>query len=324
MQKTYWLKTDAGAARQVTPAGLLLGRAPSCDLVLPGPTASRRQALIYLAEDGPEVIVMGRGEVTVDGEPVAERAALPPGATLVVGDLSFSLDEDELDTSMLEPPLWVLQGPSGGMFSVGDGAFSIGGDPRDDLRVEDCAERAVVLSPGRHGLDVTAGVDVRLDGRTVEAGDHGRARAGSVIEVGELAFQVVAGGALGEDSTIGAADTTMTMIRLEFLPRGGRLHIVSPHDTVSLYLSERPCDFVAVLLAPPPPLSAGDAIPDDHMWSRVWGAQPSGRKTVNVLLHRLRRDLDRAGLDGGALIERVAGGGATRFVLPPGVHIQVE
>ena len=65
-------------------------------------------------------------------------------------------------------------------------------------------------------------------------------------------------------------------------------------------------------------------MPDELMWSRVWGEQPAGRKTLNVLMHRLRRDLDRAGLDGAGLIERVEGGGATRFVLPDGASATVE
>ena len=60
----------------------------------------------------------------------------------------------------------------------------------------------------------------------------------------------------------------------------------------------------------PEPFAAGDAIEDDVVLSRVWGKKRVDRTHLNVLLHRVRKDLSRIGLDGPALIvpgERVAG-----------------
>jgi hypothetical protein len=48
---------------------------------------------------------------------------------------------------------------------------------------------------------------------------------------------------------------------------------------------------------------------------RVWGRAAASRAGLNVLVHRVRKALARAGLDG-AWIERSAGGGAARFFLP--------
>jgi len=43
-----------------------------------------------------------------------------------------------------------------------------------------------------------------------------------------------------------------------------------------------------------------------------------------VLLHRLRKDLDRAGLDGSLLLNRSEGGGATRFTLRRQARVEVS
>ena len=316
MAAAYWLRTAAG---------LLLGRAPSCDVVLAGATSSRRQALVHLDEEGPAVAVMGRGEVRVDGVIVAETTPLRVGAALAVGDAEFEVVREEYQPSdaSRETAFWVLRGPSGAMFSIAAGRFTVGGAREDDLRLEGVADGAIELFASQTRVEVTAGVALEVDGEPLPEGETALARAGSSISVGEMALTVVAGGALGEGSTLAVDEVGVREIRLEFLPRGGRLHVTRPLGVITVYLSERRCDFVALLLSPPSPLNAGDPIPDEHVWARVWGNQPSGRKALNVLTHRIRRDLDRAGLDGAGLIERVSGGGATRFVLAPGATVTV-
>ncbi|MFK7991702.1 MAG: hypothetical protein AB8I08_37140 [Sandaracinaceae bacterium] len=132
-------------------------------------------------------------------------------------------------------------------------------------------------------------------------------RANSTIDIGGQTLRVVAGGDLLSGSTLAVEPAgTAQAVTLAFLPRGGRLTVTVDGDERSVYLPDRRCDFVAVLLAPPGEVSAGDFVSDEFVWSRVWGKKPSGKKTLNVLLHRLRRDLDRVGLDGSALVERLA------------------
>jgi hypothetical protein len=45
---------------------------------------------------------------------------------------------------------------------------------------------------------------------------------------------------------------------------------------------------------------------------------------VNTLVHRLRKDLLKMGIDPTRFIERARTGGATRFRLPDGVPVEVE
>ncbi|MFK7991701.1 MAG: FHA domain-containing protein [Sandaracinaceae bacterium] len=145
---SYWLRTKGGAARRITPAGLLLGRAPSSDVVLQGATASRRQALVYLGDEGPDVAVMGRGEVLVNGDRVPASHKLDARSQLVVAGSEFGVFEEVRETEV-EPPLWVLQAPGGELFSFSKSRFQVGDD--DDLRIEALAPNvlAFVAEDGR-------------------------------------------------------------------------------------------------------------------------------------------------------------------------------
>ena len=94
--------------------------------------------------------------------------------------------------------------------------------------------------------------------------------------------------------------------------------------TAVAYLAGRRCDLAACLLEPPGPYEAGELIPDEVVIERVWPDGTTARSAVGVLLHRLRRDLVHAGLDGAALVVRAEGGGATKFAVPPGASVVVE
>lgn len=214
---TWWLRRD-GVARQITLAGVLVGRSPRCDIVVPSRHVSRCQALIYLTEKGPELEVLGRAKTKVRGDVVARVAPLAPG------------DRIELP--------------------------------------------------------------------------------GSTLEIGWDAHDVVT--------------ASLRAVRLEFLPRGGRLRFEwRSGEERDVYLADRRCDLVAALLQPPAPYAPGDFLGDELLLGRIWQGGLAGRTNLNVLVHRVRKDLARAGL-AEHLIERSEGGGATRFVLAPDTRVDVE
>ena len=109
-------------------------------------------------------------------------------------------------------------------------------------------------------------------------------------------------------------------VRLEFLPRGGRLCLRSPQSETLVYLPDKRCDLMALLLSPPEPSRPGDFVEDEVLLTRIWGKEPKARTDVNVLVHRLRKDLERGGLDA-SWVERQKGGGATRFLILPGTEV---
>ncbi len=324
---TWWLRVGDGIAKRITPGGLLIGRSPQCDLVTRSPTSSRRQALVYLDEKGPRVAVMGRGTVAVDGAAVELDSALSDGAKLEVGDVSLEVVREETASEGTDrAAVWVLETGDGDLFSFSSSPFRVGGADNDDLRVSQWPAHALTFRASGGRLEVEPHVAVEIDGEPVDAGTSQRLRRGSRLVIGGVGVKIVTGGDLGTGSTVAIeadAEPGARSVRLEFLPRGGRLHVRAGGDEQSVYLTDRRCDFIAVLLKPPPPLEAGDFIPDDQLWARVWGKQPSGKKTLHVLLHRLRKDLDRVGLDGNELLERAEGGGATRFVLRGGARVDL-
>ncbi|MBX3271445.1 MAG: hypothetical protein KF729_14355 [Sandaracinaceae bacterium] len=325
---TWWLRFGDGVAKRITPGGLLIGRSPQCDVLTRSPTSSRRQALVYLDESGPRIAVMGRGTVAVGGRAIELDEPLEDGGRLEVGDLSLEVArEDANEGAGDRSAVWVLETADGGLFSFSTSPFRVGGAADDDLRVEPWPEHALTFRSIGGRLEVEPHVEVSIDGARVAPGEPQRLRRGSTLAVGEVGVRIVTGGELGTGSTVALeadAEPGARYVRLEFLPRGGRLHVRAGGDEQAIYLTDRRCDFIAVLLRPPPPLAAGDFVPDEQLWSRVWGKQPSGKKTLHVLLHRLRKDLDRVGLDGNELLERAEGGGATRFVLRDGAHVDLD
>lgn len=326
---SWWLRTSDGIAKRITPGGLLIGRFPQCDVVTRSPKSSRRQALVYLdAEEGPRVAVMGRGEVVVDGALVDVDATLDDGAKLEVGDVVLEVaSEQGEEPTPSKSTVWVLETPDGGLFSFSHSPFTVGSDDGDDLRIETWPAGAVTFRAKDGRLEMQSQVDVRVDGEVIDAGTATRLRRGSRLTIEQTEVRIVTGGDLGKGSTVALEadeEPGARQVRLEFLPRGGRLHIRAGGEEHSVYLTDRRCDFIAVLLQPPPPLEPGDFVPDEQLWNRVWGKQPSGKKTLHVLLHRLRKDLDRVGLDGNELLERAEGGGATRFVLHDRAHVALQ
>lgn len=327
---TWWLRASDSVARRITPAGILIGRSPRCDLVVPSDRVSRRQALVYLSDRGPSLEVLGRAKTTVGGEDVARARALEPGDRITIADLQLEVECERHASAGIAAgtPVWVLEGPSGTLFGVVRSPYLVGGGHEDDLRVEGwppCALCFVMSPDGK--LAVVPEVEVFADGEPLEPGQQTAVRGGATLELAGQRVRVVTGGQFASGST-GVelpVSSAITSARLEFLPRGGRLQVeLATGDVHAVYLPDRRCDLIAILLQPPEPYAAGDFVDDEVVLGRVWSrAAAAGRTNLNVLLHRVRRDLDRAGLDGARLIERSAGGGATRFAIPAGARTEL-
>jgi hypothetical protein len=317
----FWLELPDGVRLAIKPGGLLAGRAPHCDIVLADASASRVQAIIFAGASGPTLSVLGRGATSVNDEPVAhdreladgDRIALPGTEARVV----FGSTPETTPRST-----WVVRGP-GGLFGVVRSPFVIGGAATADLRL-DGAPPAVLRFHIADRLHVEAVTAIDIDGAPRPAGSLDELLPGAVIEAAGARFEVVAGGTLGEASTMtDLSHDAPTDVRLEFLARGGRVTVQWRGRESTVYLPERRCDLVAALLQPPAPFEPGDEIPDEILLPRVWPGKNMTRADLNVLLHRARNDLLRADLDGAALLPRAEGGNATRFALAPGAFVFV-
>lgn len=323
VDSSWWLKVNDGLASRVTAGGLLIGRSPHCDLVLRSEMASRRHALVYLGEDGPQLELLG-AKAELNGKSIEGSAALSDGDRIGLPELEVEvLRGDEVPHE--ETAVWLLEGPSGALFAVNRDPFRVGGALEDDVRVEGWPEGVLRLSVRKGALLATADKPMELDGAPLPAGETRGLRVGSRVALDGASVVVATGGELGAGSTVGAEIGGAVEVRLEFLPRGGRLHVSHDSANHTVYLSDRRCDLIAVLLQPPSPFNAGDFVDDSQIIARVWGAKSHADRThLNVLLHRVRKDFDRAGLDGSLLLERAEGGGATRFLLLPGTTVRLD
>jgi hypothetical protein len=321
--KIWWLRDAAGVRRRVRPGGVLIGRSADCDIVLVEPEVSRHHALVYLEAGTPTIVVLGTGHVRVDGKDVGEPQALHAGATVDVASLSLHVDVDD---EAAEAPKFLLQLIRGGAYPVAGATFSIGGGVDDDLQLEALPAGAVVLEPHEGFLSVEASVEgIRVAGREVQPGELGSLRDGSTIKTGDITLRVVAVGGESTAATRQAFDVPEGPIevRLVKLPRGGRLHLGFEERDADVYVAERRCALLLALLQPEGK-RAGEFIEDPEVLAHVWPGESRTRTHLNTLIHRTRRDLIDAGLDGPALVERAEGGGATRFAVSELARIHVE
>ena len=320
----WWLSDPTGTRRRVPPGGVLIGRSTDCDILVVEPEVSRHQALVYLEGGEAKLVTLGSAPCLVDGQVVDAKLQLRHGSTIRIGELELTV---RAEARAEKVPCWLVQMVGGGLYSVAKERFTIGGGSSDDLRVDGLAQGAVALQPGADFVAVEAATgQVKVAGKMLEPGDVGTARVSDLVKVGPIALRILAGDAV--------ADATMrhhlrqeigaSLARLSFLPRGGRMELDVLGQRVTVYLAERRCNLVACLLQPPDPFKPGDFVDDEVLIPRVWPNQARGRTDLNTLLHRARKDLVAAGIDGASLIERADGGGATRFALQPNAVVAVE
>ncbi len=319
----WWLTLDGGKRFAITAGGLVFGRAAHCDIVLRDAAASRDQAIVVAGVRRPSLIVLGRGQTRVGGEDVEHERELASGDVIEMPGLRASvIAEDQPATPA--STTWVVHSSTGGLFGITRSPFVIGGGAAAELRFDGWpAEvlRLIVLDR----LHVHAVEPLTLDGRELAAGEIELCEPGMVVGYRHERLELVAGGVLSTATTsprptgpIGA-----DAVSLEFLPRGGRLTVRCAGQERTVYLAEKRCDLIAVLLQPPPPYAPGELVPDEVVLPRVWPGRVMARVDLNTLLHRTRHDLVRAGLEGPALLPRADGGNATRFLLRTGAKIDL-
>lgn len=318
----YWLECE-GDRVFVGPASVLVGRDPECDIVLSDPRASRHHVLFRLSESGVEMVPFGRLPVAQNGEARTAPTPLRAGDRVECVGLTFVLVEAPAQVPEADV-LWGIERTPGALFRVTQGGFRVGGAPDDDLVVMGWERTVFVLHLVGNALDIEPLREgISAAGVRLEAGDCVRLRPGARVEHGGRSLRVVA---LPRDPTkatdTNAPEPRPTGVEMQFLPRGGRLTVSHGSHAACVYLSDRRCDLVASLLQPPRPFEPGELVPDEVLVGRIWPGQSAGRLELNTLVHRTRKDMAKAGLAGGTLLERLAGG--VRFGLAPGAVVKVR
>jgi hypothetical protein len=319
---SWWLQDSAGARRRIRAGGVLIGRSTDCDIVLAEPQISRHHALVYLEGGVPKLVVLGTGDVRVQDQDVRDPRDLEAGERIDVGALQLSVVSGAQSGG---PPKYLLQLIRGGAYSVQGPRFTIGGDAEDDLNLPTLPPHAITIEPHEGFLSVETSVSgIRVGGRELPPTELGSLRDGGTLKHGDTTLRVVAVDSSASAKTRQGFDVAEgpVSVALTRLPRGGRLHVQWEDNEGDVYLAERRFALVEALVAPASG-GKGDFLEDAVVMERVWPGEDRNRTHLNTLIHRTRKDLVAAGLDGPALIERAEGGGATRFAISELCHVVV-
>lgn len=309
----YWLDGADGRIL-VRQGGLLVGRSPDCDVVLPDAQVSRHHALFRLDERGVEVVLLGRVPLAVNGAPVGAVTALREGDAVTLCGWRFRLVVTAAPPAAEPAVAWAITRDGAVHHRVKRATFTVGGGEGDDLFVEAWPPAALTFARAQRALVLQANVAGVHHGHALDEGEVVTVQPGASVTLRGQSLRVLA---LARDATAVTAPMLAPELpvsaRLQFLPRGGRLTLGFGAREQAVWLADRRCDLVAALLKPPSPYRHGEPVPDEVLLPRVWPGGEGGRTELNTLVFRARKDLVKADLDGGTLIERSPG--AVRFRL---------
>ncbi len=316
------LVSDAGWSRRFDAGGLVLGRRADCDVVLSGSAISRRHAVLRATADGAELHPLGTRPPTLNGRPVEAPTPLANGDRLELEAHAFTVVLEAMPEATLP---WLVEPQTGALHAVLRSPFVVGGAPADDLVVDGWPPGALHLHLADGRLLVELEAEGRVDEEEVEVGELIAVADGSQVEIAGRSLRVRNAGRSGDRTTVAREVGGASRVHLEFLQRGGRVEVDFGGKRTSLVLSDRPFDLLAALLQPVDG-APGDYVSDELVFTRVWGAADPSRERdrINLLVHRARKALLAAGMDGKALLQRAPGGRATKFALLPGAEVEVH
>lgn len=322
MSARCWVVREDHSRLAVDERGVLLGRAPGNDIMIRDPAVSSVHALVRLGPNGPEILAFGRNETRVNGEPVE-------GVSVLLDGDAVELPGERLRIELAKAPLsaegtsWIVATPEGRLFGVRRSPIRVGGGAEDELHVPGLPPEALVLTLAQGRLLVEFAVPGAVSRRPVDAGELLVVDVGDVLEVDDVALRVVGEPSHDVRSTELSGQSPLPVgVRFKFLPSGGELSLVFPRGQVDLRLAESRARLVATLLGHVQDYAPGDWYPDAVLIPMVWPRQENTTRVyVNVLVHRLRQDLLKVGVNPFALIERADG--ATRICLAPEATVEL-
>ena len=321
------LEFEAGDKLALRRGVVVVGRSSSCDVVLDDPAISRRQLLLHVTAEGVVLANVGRQAVSRNGSEIDESALAGDGDRIRIGGSPFAVVRATVAEEA--ESRWILRLDGGLTLKPRRTPFTVGGGGADDLRLDGWPAAGLSLHDVDTGVIVELGADsgslLRDDERSAfDADGFARVALGGELLVGGRRFAFLQGdGGLEGSTEIGGVETVVE-VRLEAYKRGGVLSIGRGGATVEVFLAQRRFALLRALLSPNKPALAGDLVPVEALCRTIWPDDPhKDESDFNVLLYRVRRDLLRAGIDAGAVIERARGSGMVRSPLGEGARVMI-
>lgn len=317
-----WLEGEDGSRIRVPNAGLVVGRDPSCDVVVADATSSRMQAWVRPARGRLELRALGRHPTRLNGKVVQSRGLLTDGDRIELPGSTFVV---RMEATAWVRPIWLVQV---GRLSVRvtQRPLRVGSGADDDIQFGDLPPGAVELCQSERGITALFATDGLVDRQAVGAGEVIELVPGSEITLGRHRLVMASEGG-SADATFGNSlgPPRARKVHFRFLPVGGQLSLRFEHGSYTVELSELRARLVVALLQPRGEYDPGDYVPDEVVIPSVWPGEPTrGRLDMNTLVHRLRRSLLSRGIDPQTVVTRARSGGSTRFCLWPEAEVVVE
>ncbi|MCA9493631.1 MAG: FHA domain-containing protein [Myxococcales bacterium] len=240
---------------------LSVGRAPDNDLILTSAQVSSHHALFYREHDTVHLRDLGSTNGSFVNDERVTEATLKPGDVVRLGDIELHC----VDALILPMELQIRQVDGPVAWTVEDG-FPLPDHERSMVFVE---PGGVVLEVDGHSRALTPGVVFELDGRRYE-----------LAEVEPVARTVPMAGAFP--------------YRLDVDLSEGRARLTSDELQPAVLTASTRVSLLYVLAGQP-----GDWIDDEVVGAGVWGRAWTRHdpNNLNVLLHRIRQEVGRAGYD---------------------------
>ncbi|MCB9668223.1 MAG: FHA domain-containing protein [Alphaproteobacteria bacterium] len=291
--------TQQGCAPYAFPLSdspVLIGRAPSNDLVVSDDQVSWHHAAVWLENGALHVRDMGsRNGTLLNGERIRGLGRIEEGDVVSLGPTT----QIRLRTSPRATPAIALlleQIDAGVRIPLRSDRFDIGSGAQCDLRIPDAPPRAATLLVEQDGEVVLATEDSAIalhHGQVFEiAGHHLRVVSvppthAPTVEPEEdrypYALRVTLNGVTGPEATL--EDTSVGLVyRVDAENRAILLYMLARKLTADLDDG----------------MDASDAgwASDDEVSVGVWGkGGPSDANNLHVLVYRLRKELQKAGFD---------------------------
>lgn len=282
-----------------------MGRSPDNDLVIPEPAVSSFHLVIEDSPKGPVVRDLGSTNGSfVNERPLDGPTLLHDGDLLRIGLQVRARVHVAADASQ-PPRCWLFHQNSGRTWPV-----------NGEVHLEDLlSEVAEDVSPDEGDLAPSPEFRLRVEGNEVHVQSDRGVECHPLDEIFALGVHRVAvldGHAAQARTETGSAAQRWTLrVDIGGLP-GPTAEVLDPEERVQGRI--RAANRVAVLHVLIEHYLADDSgaergwCPDETLMKGVWGRQwnQKGPASFQVLIHRIRKDLARAGLTG-ALIEKRSG-----------------
>ena len=323
---SFWLEGPNGTRLRIGSSGLLIGRSAFCDVQLWDSRVSNQHALLRHTPDGSVMLFpLGRNVTLLNGKPARRACTVSPGDRLRLPGLEFTLVRQ--GRAPAPGVTWNLKRPdSAFLFRLPLQGLTLGGDEQADVHIPGWPAQAVQAEIVQAGLLLSCAVPADHDGMAVEAQSMIEVAPGSTLTIDGVPVRFFRSQKTAAATTVVGPESRLpSAVRCEFLPSGGILQLQFGEQWTSVELSELRFSLIAALLRPGRGLQVGDFIPDDIVIPGIWPSRPEkGHTDLNLLLHRVRKNLLKAGINPFQVLERSKKGGyATRFRVQEGAQVSI-